>query len=85
MEGQSAQCAQYISARTCTGQREVRKKVKIRCSDYVEQQILKNLLTAQGRAADRGDANAVIQLSKYLLRLLKKLDQELVQFRAENQ
>ena len=43
----------------------LRRKVK----DDVEQEVIKNLLLAQKRIAETGNADDVIRISRYLLRL----------------
>lgn len=59
------------------------KMLKISTRDCIRTQMIKNLLTAQERAAENGDASAAIRLSKYLLRFLKQDDKLLVQFGTE--
>ncbi len=59
--------------------------MQIRRSDYVNQQVLKNLLTAQERSAEKGDSGSVIRLSRFLLRFFDKRDDEVINFSTEDQ
>lgn len=45
----------------------------------IEQEAIKNLLSAHKRIADSGNASEIIKLSKYLFRLAKKKKQVLTQ------
>lgn len=58
--------------------------LKVSSTECARQQVIKNLLTAHGRAAENVDAGSVIRLSKYLLRLLKQEEKMLIQFGAES-
>ena len=58
--------------------------LKVSITECARQQIIKNLLTAHGRAAENGDAGSVIRLSRYLLHLLKQEEKMLIQFGAES-
>lgn len=59
--------------------------LKVSSTECARQQVIKNLLTAHGRAAENGDAGSVIRLSKYLLRLLKQEEKLLIQLGAESE
>lgn len=49
----------------------------------IEQEALKNLLSAHKRIADSGNASEIIKMSKYLLRLAKKRKQVAYQEKGE--
>lgn len=58
--------------------------LKVSGDIHIRRKIIKNLLTAQQRSADKGDAKATIRLAKYLLHLLQKNEDVFVQIRTED-
>ena len=51
----------------------------------IKEKVIKNLLTAHKRTAEKGNAKEVIRLSKYLLKLEQKLGDVGVYGISENQ
>lgn len=58
--------------------------MRIYRSQIVQDTVLKNLLSAHERIANSGSVSDLIRLSKYLLRLANKRDDELVNSIAED-
>ena len=52
--------------------------MKLYVKDIILENIVKNLLHAQNIAADKGDFEGVIKLSKYLIKLTDKLGKKMV-------
>ena len=48
-------------------------------------QIAKNLLSAHGQIADSGNVNALIVLTKFILKLSKQFDDEFFELRPKEQ
>lgn len=51
--------------------------------DYIRGNVIKNLLRANKRLADQGTAVDVIRLSRFMLKLSRQFDKELLELRAE--
>lgn len=52
--------------------------------ELIKQESIKNLLSAQKRIAEHGSAIQLIYLTKYLLRLNEKLDDQIIEFGSTN-
>lgn len=51
--------------------------------DYIENEVIKNLLSAHREIAGRSEPKQVIKLSNYILKLAKKRKDELLNVRPE--
>jgi hypothetical protein len=58
--------------------------MEVKRSDYVTEQVLKNLLTAQKQAADKGNAKETILLSKFLLHTFNHRNDIRIKLRTES-
>lgn len=52
-------------------------------SDYIESEVIKNLLSAHKRIADNGDSKQLIKLSNYILKLVEKRKDKLFELGAK--
>lgn len=59
------------------------QEVVISQKTYVEESVIKNLLSAHRRIANEGTATEVIKISKYILKLTQKGQDKLFQLRLE--
>ena len=66
------------------GGEDINSDVRMKRSDFVKQNVLKNLLIAQKQSAENGDAKSVICLSKYLLRMFNERHDEFIKFSPES-
>lgn len=57
--------------------------VRVRQSMYVRQVVRENLLIALRAASQAGDAKSVIKVSKYLLKVFNKRNDELIELLSE--
>lgn len=53
---------------------------KINVSNHIRAEVIKNLLNAHERIAEKGSAKAIIMLSKFLFRIAKQFDDKLFYF-----
>lgn len=60
------------------------KMWKVNSGTYIREQVLKNLLCAHKRIADKGNVSALINLSKFILKLSKKFDNGIFNFGEED-
>ena len=60
-----------------------RENMVVDTENYIQQQVIKNLLQAHCRAADREDVDSLIMLSKFILRLSKHVSKKSLDFRLE--
>ena len=56
----------------------MKKIIKISQKDHIEDSIVQNLLAAHKRMAEQADAEQVIKLSDYILKLAKNRKDELL-------
>lgn len=63
---------------------EVEGSLFVMEKDYIERQAIENVLAAQKRIANTGDAKEVARITKLLLSLLKKRKDVLVDVISEN-
>lgn len=54
-------------------------KVKINYGSFIREQAIKNLLSAQEKIAEKGDAKALIVLAKFILKISYKFDNEMLE------
>ena len=59
--------------------------MRISIGKNIRCQIAKNLLSAHKRIADSGNVNALIMLTKFVLKLSKQFDDEFLELRQEEQ
>lgn len=57
--------------------------MKVDCGAYIRSQATENLLRAQKRAADEGNAGDVVVLTKLLLKVSKRFDKKLLELGLE--
>ena len=53
--------------------------MKVDCGTYIRSQAIENLLRAQKRAAEEGNAGAVVVLTKLLLKVSERFDKKLLE------
>lgn len=61
--------------------RQMRKEseeMKIKYGSFIREQAIKNLLSAQEKIAEKGDAKALIVLAKFILKISYKFDNEIL-------
>lgn len=57
--------------------------MRVNRSLYIQHKIEENLLTALEKSAQSGDIKAVVRVSKYLLKTLKKRGDEIIEVSKE--
>ena len=57
--------------------------MRVNRSLYIQHKIEENLLTALEKSAQSGDIKAVVRVSKYLLKILKKRGDEIIEVSKE--
>lgn len=57
--------------------------MKVSAKEYIRQRVIKNLLQALEGAVDRGEVKDSMRLSRFLLKLSKKMGNKLIQIRPE--
>lgn len=55
--------------------------MKINYGSFIREQAIKNLLSAQKKIAEKGDAKALIVLTKFALKISYKFDNEMLEVR----
>ncbi len=58
--------------------------MKCKLSSIIEEQAIKNLLSAHKRIAENGSAKDAIRISKYILKISKKVGDVLIDVGAES-
>lgn len=53
--------------------------MKVDCGTYIRSQAIENLLRAQKRAAEEGNAGDVVMLTKLLLKVSERFDKKLLE------
>lgn len=53
--------------------------MKVDCGTYIRSQAIENLLRAQKRAAEEGNAGDVVVLTKLLLKVSERFDKKLLE------
>lgn len=61
----------------------MRIRVKVNAGGYIRDIVMKNLLIAHKRIADAGDILMLIKLSRFILKLSKNYNDELIDFWSE--
>lgn len=57
--------------------------MKVGYGDYIREKVIKNLLSAQNKIAEKGNVNEIIIITKYILKISYKLDNELLDLGLE--
>lgn len=57
--------------------------MKVDCGAYIRSRAIENLLRAQKRAADEGNAGDVVVLTRLLLKVSKRFDKKLLELGLE--
>lgn len=55
--------------------------MKVDCGAYIRSRAIENLLRAQKRAADEGNAGDVVVLTRLLLKVSRRYDKKLLELR----
>ena len=50
---------------------------------FIREQAIKNLLSAQGKIAEKGNAKGIIALTKFILKISHQFDNEFLELRFE--
>lgn len=63
------------------------RRMKINYGSFIREQAIKNLLSAQKKIAEKGDAKALIILTKFVLKISCKFDNEMLELglKVENE
>lgn len=59
-------------------------EIKIVFGDYIRESAIKNLLSAQKAIADKGDVKSLIILTRFILKVSRKFDYEMLNLRLED-
>lgn len=59
--------------------------MKILFKDYIEENVIKNLLRTHERVCEQGNVEDVIKITKYITRLTNKRNQKLLELGLEEQ
>lgn len=52
--------------------------MKVGFGDYIREKAIKNLLSAQSKIAEKGNVKGLISITKYILKISYKFDNELL-------
>lgn len=57
--------------------------MQVNCGSFIREQAIKNLLSAQRKIAERGNAKGIIALTKFILKISCQFDNEMLELRLE--